>query len=119
MKNSPDFTTLAYDSFSFGEARRPAAAPTEAVQTYEQIPVRPVFTAADLPANNVLDTMPGIAPCPELAQELIAFCSKSLARQKVPRSIDFENELPRLPTGKLYKRILRDRYWGNRTSRIV
>jgi len=67
----------------------------------------------------VVQPMPGIAPGPELAQELIAFCSKSLARQKVPRSIDFENELPRLPTGKLYKRILRDRYWGNRTSRIV
>jgi len=35
------------------------------------------------------------------------------------RSIDFEAELPRLPTGKLYKRLLRDRYWGNKTSRIV
>ena len=32
---------------------------------------------------------------------------------------DFEAELPRLPTGKLYKRLLRDRYWGNKTSRIV
>jgi len=50
---------------------------------------------------------------------LIAFCSRSLSRQKVPRSIDFEDELPRLPTGKLYKRLLRDRYWGNKTSRIV
>jgi len=37
----------------------------------------------------------------------------------VPRSIDFEAELPRLPTGKLYKRLLRDRYWGNNNSRIV
>jgi long-chain acyl-CoA synthetase len=37
----------------------------------------------------------------------------------VPRSIDFEAELPRLPTGKLYKRLLRDRYWGDKTSRIV
>jgi long-chain acyl-CoA synthetase len=54
-----------------------------------------------------------------LADELIAFCSQSLSRQKVPRSIDFEAELPRLPTGKLYKRLLRDRYWGNKTSRIV
>ena len=61
----------------------------------------------------------GIAPGPELAEELIAFCSQSLSRQKVPRSVDFEAELPRLPTGKLYKRLLRDRYWGNKTSRIV
>jgi long-chain acyl-CoA synthetase len=37
----------------------------------------------------------------------------------VPRSIDFEAQLPRLPTGKLYKRLLRDRYWGDKTSRIV
>ncbi len=67
----------------------------------------------------VVQPMPGIAPGPDLAEELIAFCSQSLSRQKVPRSIDFEAELPRLPTGKLYKRLLRDRYWGNRNSRIV
>src|SRR5579871_6108871 len=67
----------------------------------------------------VVQPMPGIEPCQALAEELIAFCTKSLARQKVPRSIDFEEELPRLPTGKLYKRLLRDRYWGNKTSRIV
>jgi long-chain acyl-CoA synthetase len=67
----------------------------------------------------VVQPMPGIEPGPALVEELIAFCSRSLSRQKVPRSIDFEDELPRLPTGKLYKRLLRDRYWGNKTSRIV
>jgi long-chain acyl-CoA synthetase len=67
----------------------------------------------------VVQPMPGIEPCEALAEELIAFCSQSLSRQKVPRSIDFEDQLPRLPTGKLYKRLLRDRYWGNKTSRIV
>jgi long-chain acyl-CoA synthetase len=67
----------------------------------------------------VVQPMPGVSPGPELAEELIAFCGQSLSRQKVPRSIDFEAELPRLPTGKLYKRLLRDRYWGNKTSRIV
>ena len=67
----------------------------------------------------VVQPMPGVSPGQELADELIAFCSQSLSRQKVPRSIDFEAELPRLPTGKLYKRLLRDRYWGNTTSRIV
>ena len=67
----------------------------------------------------VVQPMPGIEPSDELARELIAFCSQSLARQKVPRSVDFEAELPRLPTGKLYKRLLRDRYWGNKTSKIV
>jgi long-chain acyl-CoA synthetase len=67
----------------------------------------------------VVQPMPGILPGPDLAAELILFCSQSLSRQKVPRSIDFEDELPRLPTGKLYKRLLRDRYWGNKTSRIL
>jgi len=67
----------------------------------------------------VVQPMPGIEGGPELVEELITFCSRSLSRQKVPRTIDFENELPRLPTGKLYKRLLRDRYWGNKTSRIV
>ncbi len=67
----------------------------------------------------VVQPMPGVEAGPELAEELILFCSQSLSRQKVPRSIDFEDQLPRLPTGKLYKRLLRDRYWGNKTSRIV
>ena len=67
----------------------------------------------------VVQPMPGIEPCQALADELIAFCSQSLSRQKVPRSVDFEAELPRLPTGKLYKRLLRDRYWGPKASRIV
>jgi long-chain acyl-CoA synthetase len=67
----------------------------------------------------VVQPMHDVTPGSDLAEELIAFCAQSLSRQKVPRSIDFEAELPRLPTGKLYKRLLRDRYWGNKTSRIV
>ena len=56
---------------------------------------------------------------PELEQELIAFCKQNLSAIKAPRSVDFEAELPRHPTGKLYKRLLKDRYWGNKDSRIV
>jgi long-chain acyl-CoA synthetase len=67
----------------------------------------------------VIQLMPDVQPSPDIAEELIIFCGRHLARQKVPRSVDFEPELPRLPTGKLYKRLLRDRYWGNKTSRIV
>src|SRR6266849_10696747 len=47
----------------------------------------------------------------ELEAELIVFCRKHLSPIKCPRSIDFEAELPRTPTGKLVKRHLRDRYW--------
>ena len=54
---------------------------------------------------------------PELAEELIAFCRAHLAHYKCPRTVDFVDELPRLPTGKLYKRLVRDRYWsGHQTS---
>jgi long-chain acyl-CoA synthetase len=67
----------------------------------------------------VIQPMPGVPAGPELAAELIAFCQANLSRQKVPRSIDFMDELPRLPTGKLYKKGLRDKYWGDRKSRIV
>jgi long-chain acyl-CoA synthetase len=67
----------------------------------------------------VVQPAPGIEPGPELEQELIAFCREHLAGYKCPRSVDFEAELPRLPTGKLYKRLLRDRYWGDQQSRIV
>jgi acyl-coenzyme A synthetase/AMP-(fatty) acid ligase len=55
---------------------------------------------------------------PEMAAELIAWCRERLAAIKCPRSIDFEAELPRHPTGKLYKRLLRDRYWAGRSTRI-
>jgi long-chain acyl-CoA synthetase len=67
----------------------------------------------------VIQPMPGVDAGADFAQELIAYCGQSLSRQKVPRSIDFIDELPRLPTGKLYKRLLRDRYWGNKETRIV
>jgi acyl-CoA synthetase (AMP-forming)/AMP-acid ligase II len=46
-----------------------------------------------------------------LVEELMTFARGELAAYKVPRSIEFTDELPRLPTGKLYKRILRDKYW--------
>lgn len=67
----------------------------------------------------VVQPMPGIVADKALADELTEFCVKNLSRQKCPRSIDFIDEMPRLPTGKLYKRLLRDRYWGDRKSRIV
>ena len=46
-----------------------------------------------------------------LAEELIDYCRANLSHVNCPRTVDFEAELPRHPTGKLYKRLLRDRYW--------
>jgi len=48
----------------------------------------------------------------ELERELIRFCREHLADVKCPRSVDFREELPRHPTGKLYKRLLKDEYWA-------
>jgi len=67
----------------------------------------------------IVQPMPDAVPGPELERELIAFCREHLAHFKCPRTVDFEDELPRLPTGKLYKRLLRDRYWEGHTSRIL
>ncbi len=59
----------------------------------------------------VVEVMDNVEANDDLAEQLKAFCAEHLARHKVPRSIDFIDKLPRLPTGKLYKRVLRDPYW--------
>jgi len=56
---------------------------------------------------------------PELERELIAYCRQRLSPIKCPKSVDFEAALPRQENGKLYKRVLRDRYWSGRETRIV
>jgi long-chain acyl-CoA synthetase len=65
-----------------------------------------------------VELAPGHSPSPALAAELIAFARAKLAAYKAPRSIDFEEALPRTPAGKLYVRRLRDRYWQGRERRI-
>jgi long-chain acyl-CoA synthetase len=55
----------------------------------------------------------------ELKAELLAYCRGELARYKCPRTVDFTDELPRSPTGKLYKRLLRERYWAGRDSLVI
>ena len=67
----------------------------------------------------VVQLVAGVAADEALVEELMSFARERLAAYKCPRSIDFEAELPRLETGKLYKRLLKDRYWGNKDSRIV
>ena len=67
----------------------------------------------------VIQVVPGTAEEESLTQELLDYLAEHLSRQKIPRSIDYIAEMPRLPTGKLYKRLLRDQYWGEGQSRIV
>jgi len=65
-----------------------------------------------------VELCPGFEGDPRLAEELVAYCRQRLAGYKAPRSIDFEPSLPRHPTGKLYKRLLREPYWKDKERRI-
>ena len=67
----------------------------------------------------VVQTVKAATAGEELSEELLAFVREHLAHYKCPKSVDFDDNLPRLPTGKLYKRLLKDRYWGDKQSRIV
>jgi long-chain acyl-CoA synthetase len=60
--------------------------------------------------HGVVQLRAGFTPGPEMEQELVAYCLERLSAFKCPRHLDFADELPRLPTGKLLRRILRERY---------
>jgi long-chain acyl-CoA synthetase len=59
----------------------------------------------------VIEPAEGVEAGDELAAEILAYCADRLAKFKTPKTIDFTNEMPRDPNGKLYKRKLRDPYW--------
>jgi long-chain acyl-CoA synthetase len=59
-----------------------------------------------------------VTPGPELEAEIQAWAKERLAAYKCPRTVDFVDELPRDPNGKLYKRKLRDPYWEGRSRAI-
>ena len=59
----------------------------------------------------VIQLVPGVEGTPELERELIGHVRERIAGYKTPRSVDFVEELPRTPTGKLVKGELRERYW--------
>jgi len=65
-----------------------------------------------------IELLPGHLPSADLEAQLLAWCRERLAAYKCPRTFDFEERLPRHPTGKLYKRLLRDRYWQGRGRSI-
>ncbi|MDP6830798.1 MAG: acyl-CoA synthetase [Alphaproteobacteria bacterium] len=56
---------------------------------------------------------------PDLEEEILAYSREHLSHIKCPRSVDFEAQLPRHENGKLYKRLIKDRYWGRHDTRIV
>jgi long-chain acyl-CoA synthetase len=66
----------------------------------------------------VIQPAEGVAPSAELTAELMDFARERLAKFKLPRSIDYLEQLPRDPNGKLYKRRLREPHWAGRERAI-
>jgi long-chain acyl-CoA synthetase len=66
----------------------------------------------------VVQPADGVAGDDALRDEIFAFCEDRLAKFKRPKTIDFIDEMPRDPSGKLYKRKLRDPYWEGRDRAI-
>ncbi|MGC4932357.1 acyl-CoA synthetase [Gordonia sp. DT30] len=62
-------------------------------------------------AKACVQLAPGHTPSAELAAELLDSARSKIAAYKVPRSVDFVDDLPRTPTGKLVKGVLRKAYW--------
>lgn len=50
--------------------------------------------------------------------DIIAFTRGKIAAYKCPKSVDFATTLPRNPSGKLLKRVLREPYWAGQSRRI-
>jgi acyl-coenzyme A synthetase/AMP-(fatty) acid ligase len=58
----------------------------------------------------VVELRAGVEPSGDLADELVGFCRDRLSHYKCPRRVEFVDQLPRQDNGKIYKRLLRDRY---------
>ncbi len=67
----------------------------------------------------VVELAPGADDDDATRAEIMEYCIGRLAKQRWPRSIDFTNEMPRDPSGKLYKRKLRDPYWEGHEGRLL
>ncbi len=66
----------------------------------------------------VVELRDGVEPSAPLARELVETCRECLAHYKCPRAVDFVDALPRHDTGKIYRRVVRERYWAGRSARI-
>jgi acyl-CoA synthetase (AMP-forming)/AMP-acid ligase II len=53
------------------------------------------------------------------AESIIAFVRERIARYKCPKSVDFVDAIPRNPSGKILKRVLREPYWSGHSRRIA
>ena len=67
----------------------------------------------------VIELRPGWEPGEETTAAIMEWLRPQIAKQKLPRSIDYTTEMPRDPNGKLYKRRLKDPYWEGREGNII
>jgi long-chain acyl-CoA synthetase len=68
--------------------------------------------------KSVVQLKSDIAASAELAEQLIAFTRQYVASYKCPKTVDFVDDLPRLPTGKIQRRIVREPYWAGHEKSI-
>jgi long-chain acyl-CoA synthetase len=68
--------------------------------------------------KSVVQLKSDVAASEELAEELIAFTRQHVANYKSPKTVDFVDDLPRLPTGKIQRRIVREPYWAGHEKSI-
>ncbi len=66
----------------------------------------------------VIQLAEGFSPSPDLADNIIAHARGRLAAFKCPRSVDFADDLPRLPSGKIQRRHVRAPFWEGRDRQI-
>jgi acyl-CoA synthetase (AMP-forming)/AMP-acid ligase II len=51
-------------------------------------------------------------------EEIFSFCKENLASYKKPRSVEFRKELPKNPTGKILKKLIKEEYWKNSERKV-
>jgi long-chain acyl-CoA synthetase len=68
--------------------------------------------------KSVAELRSGFEATADLAEELVAYCRQRLAAFKCPKSVDFVEKLPRFDTGKILRRVVRERYWKDRERKI-
>ena len=66
----------------------------------------------------VIQLKTGIQANDDLREEILTFARENLARYKIPRSLDFIDELPRSAAGKIQRNRVRERYWQGRERKI-
>jgi long-chain acyl-CoA synthetase len=68
--------------------------------------------------KSVVELREGLEATTELAEELVAYCRQRLAAFKCPRTVDFTEKLTRFETGKILRRVVREKYWKGRERKI-